>query len=293
MLAIHAELEPDRLPDSLLDEPVDAGVAVPVEAPKDPLAELPNEAEYPVAGFTVSAKKHAFLVPPSKAARLRLDPKKTYKVWTEGRLSFGGLIDNVYVTECAFFLEGVPPLQSKDSFGIVGPKGTIVKNATALYAWVTDEVANDNTGAIKVRVMDTASKQTSTVLVDGKSNSFAPELANRFTLRRLEPLNTYDVKLKEGKPPARTLGDKGGTVKKVLMRIEPGWNKAVQARKHSNDLQRMLEAGKTVRLNGATGFWLSFPDDGVDDNSGSLEVEVSSVAGLNGLLNSLVPNRNK
>ncbi len=294
MLAMHAELEPDRLPDSLLDEPIDAGVPAPAEPVKDPIAELPNEADYPVSGFTVHAKKHTFLVPPSKAARLRLDPKKTYKVWTEGRLSFGGLIDSTTISACAFFVEGGPPLQAKDSFGIVGAKGTVVKHATALYAWVTDEIANDNTGAIKVRVMDTASKQTSTVLVDGKSNSFAPELNARFTLRRLEPLNTYDVKLRDGKPGARTLGDKGGPVRRVLMKIEPGWNKSVQSRKTANDLQRVLEPGKGIRITGATGFWLAFPDDGPDDNSGSVEIEVSSVAGLNGLLNSLVPPpRNK
>ncbi|MBS1152317.1 MAG: masK21, partial [Myxococcaceae bacterium] len=292
-MALHVELEPDRLPDSLLEEPFDAGVAAAATepAPIAPVAVLPIEADYPVAGFTLHAKKHAFLVPPSKAARLRLDPKKTYRVWTEGKLSFGGYFDNVFVTECVYFLEGGPGLASKDTFGLVGAKGTVVKNASALYAFVTDEKANDNTGAIKVRVMDTASHATSTVLVDAKSNSFAPEPHDRFTLQRLEPLNSYDVKLKDGRPSARTLGEKGGLARRVLLRVEPGWNNVVQSKKYANEFQRILEVGKPIRISGASALWTTLPDDGLDDNAGTLEIEVTEVPGLNGLLNNLVPKR--
>ncbi len=279
MLAMHAELEPDRLPNTLLEEePFDAGVI-------SLLPSLPIEADYPVAGFTVTASKHAFLVPPSKAARLRLDPKRTYRVWTEGKLSFGGTSDNLSVGECIYFLEGAPALASRDSFGLVGAKGTVVKNATALYAFVTDELSNDNAGSIKVRVMDVASHATSTVLVDGKSNSFAPEPTRRFTVHRLEPLKTYEVKLKDGLPGARTLGDKGGLVRKLLLKIEPGPSSGAQAKKSANELQRILEVGKTIRMTGASSFWVTLPDDGLDDNAGTLEVEVSSMPGVGGPLN--------
>jgi len=290
LVTLHAELEPDRVPDSLLEEPFDAGFAAvdePVAAPV--VTEVPTEAEYPVSSVTVVAKKHAFLVPPSKAARLRLDPKKTYRVWTEGKLSFGGYFDNIFITEAIYFLEGGPALQAKDSFGLVGPKGTIVKHATALYAFVADEKANDNSGAIKVRVMDMASHQTSTVLVDAKSNSFAPDQSTRFSVQRLEPTSSYDLRLREGKPKARSLGDKGGLTRKVLLKIEPGWNSVLSVRKSANDLQRILETGKTIRINGAMSFWVTIPDDGLDDNAGSFELEVSSVAGGGGLLNGLVP----
>ena len=166
-----------------------------------------------------------------------------------------------------------------------------MKNATALYAFVTDDVANDNSGAIKVRVMDIASHATSTILVDAKSNSFAPEPNNRFTLRHLEPLSAYDIKLKDGRPGARTLGDKGGASRKLLLKMEPGWNAAVQPKKFIDDYQRILEVGKPIRLSGATSFWVTFPDDGLDDNSGTLELEVSAVAGSGGLLNRLMPRK--
>jgi tRNA A-37 threonylcarbamoyl transferase component Bud32 len=251
VLSMHAELELDRLPDSLLEEP-DAGIEEPVVAALPPRV-IEVQADYPVASFKLEAKKHAFLVPPSKAARLRLDPKKTYKVWTEGG-------------QCVFFLEGAP---ARESFGLVGPKPGAVKGATALYAFIADASPPDP--SIKVRVMDTVAKTTSSVLVEAKSNAFVPDPSERFTLNRLDPKTSYELKLKDGHPSARTGGEKGGPARRLLVGIGIRPN-----RKPPSDGQRVLEMGKPLRVGGAAAVWFSFPDDRLDDNEGALEVEVSA-----------------
>ncbi len=267
-------------------EPVDAGEAVTLEVKKPvplPAPEVASEATYPVAEFTVHAKHHAFLVPPSKAARLRLNPKKSYRVWTEGRISYGGYLDP-NVEECVYFLEAAPGLTARETFGVVGPRGTGVKNANAIYAFISDDSPGDNTGALKLRVMDTASHATSTVLVDAKSNALPTDKKGQFKVKGFEPLATYELKLKEGRHPAHTLGEKGGRVSKVLVSQVPGLGQLLEGKKAATGSERVLEAGKTLRFTGTPWITLAFPDDGFDDNDGTMEVELSAVAGIGAVM---------
>jgi serine/threonine protein kinase len=287
VLSEFVELRPIPI-DAPAEPPVEAVVvdAGAVEAPRpDPIA---VEASYPINDFTLHAKVHAFLVPPSKAARLRLNPKKSYRVWTEGKVAFGGYLDPQF-DECVYFLEAAPGLKASETFGIIGPKGTVVKNANAIYAFLTDDKPADNTGAIKLRVMDVATHATSTVLVDSKSNALLPDSSGQFRLKGLEPLETYELKVKEGKRGARTLGDKGGRVGKVLLVQVPGLGHVMQGKQMANDATRVIEVGKTVRFSGTPWIYLSFPDDGLDDNDGTMQVEITALPGGTNLLKGLLP----
>ncbi|MHB8872656.1 MAG: serine/threonine protein kinase, partial [Myxococcaceae bacterium] len=221
LLAVMAELEPDRPPVDLdkPDEPtpvVPPPVAVTPPPVKAPLDDVPMGADYPVSSIELLTKKHVFNVPSSKAARIRLDPKKTYRLWTEGRLSLGGLFDNIYFNEALYFLEGGERLAARDTFGLVTPKPRLVRGASALYAFVLDSSAADNSGALKVRIQEKGSSAVSTLLVDAHEQALSLETSQRFTVSNLDQLATYEVTVKDAATAARTRAGWAGRVGKVV-----------------------------------------------------------------------------
>ncbi|MFT3842343.1 MAG: PEGA domain-containing protein [Myxococcaceae bacterium] len=236
-----------------------------VEAPPKPPPEpeVAIAASWPVAEVTLSARTHVYSVPASSSARVRLDPRHSYKVWTEGKVTLGA--GSKQAGDCLYFVETAKSGAAKDSFGVLGAKPLVVKNASALHAWFADQKADDGHGQLKVKLTDLATRQTSTLLVDARANAFAPPKEQRFTLSNLIPTGTFELKLREGKPAAETLGDNGGEVRKVLVG---------QLDAQGSEEGRVLELGKPLKLKGVREVWVSIPDDGATDNTGSLVLEV-------------------
>ncbi len=240
--------------------------AKPPEKPAEP--EVAVSASWPVAEVTVSAKVHSFSVPASSSARIRLDPKHAYKVSTEGKVTLGAAPKSPVTSECLYFLESVQPGEAKESFGVLGPKPLTVHNASALHAWFSDERAAEGRGALKVKLTDLTTKQTSTLTVDARANAFEPPKERRFTLANLVPGNNFEVKLRAGAPGARTLGESGGEVRRLLLGLHSA---------KGPDGAHLLELGKPLRFKGVKEAWVAFPDDGREDNSGSLVLEIHAL----------------
>jgi serine/threonine protein kinase len=279
VVTVLAELEPDRLPADL-DKPekVEPPPVTPAPEPEKSPDDVAMSADYPVSSFQVNAKTHVFNVPPSKAARIRLDPKKTYKVWTDGRLSLGGPLDNILVNEALFFLEGGDHLAAKDTFGTVTPKPRLIKGATALYAFILDISAGDNSGALKVRIQEKGSPQVSTLLVDPHAQAIALDNAQRFTLGNLDQQTTYELTIKDAAEPAKTRAGKLGRVGKVVYEQNAGFS-VLEGKKWANETQRVLEVGKTYSMSGAVWMYFTFLDDTADDNAGALQIEIVALPG--------------
>jgi hypothetical protein len=91
---------------------------------------------------------------------------------------------------------------------------------------------------------------------------------------------SYEVTVKPGEKPARTRGKAGGAVGKVILTQAAGMS-ALEGKQISDDAFRVLEVGKTYKINGSSFFWFTFPDDDLSDNDGELSVDVA--AGTPGL----------
>ncbi|QSQ24028.1 protein kinase [Pyxidicoccus parkwayensis] len=229
----------------------------------------PQEATMPVDRITLSAVGHAFRVPFESAAEVKLDPKRTYDVRVEGRLSTGGPMT---VEQAGYFLEGTEQLPAHESFGLIGTEERPVSNATMLYVFLLDAKREDNHGSLQVRVRERDSGTVTTVRLDARAHALKLSRADRFLLRQLDPDTTYEVVLRDSPEPARTRGYEGGPVGRML-----GLYGAGEGPETESGVLELLEVGQPVRLRGASWLMLAFPDDHLADNTGTLLLEVSPV----------------
>jgi eukaryotic-like serine/threonine-protein kinase len=267
-LAVRAQLRPARPPSSG-QSPSGSSAAVAA-------LRVPDEGRFPLPSFELRAGQHAFRVPPSGAARLRLDPSRTYSLRTEGTLerepSAGARLDTV-----AYFLEGVPALPARESFGLVGPEELQVRNAFALYLFVPAAAA-DSTGSLRVHVRETSSGTGATLVVDARQQALTPRPGESFTLHDLEASTLYEVRVRDTPRPARTRGVEGEAVGRVLVLQDRGCGAAEGGAWRPGPAQ-VVEVGRPTRFAGVSWLRFTFPDDDLEDNAGALSVEVTPVEG--------------
>ncbi len=206
----------------------------------------------------MAATTHALLLPNSKAARIKLNPARTYRVTAEGKASLG----DVAVKDCAFFVEGGT---AKESFGVLGSKAVSV-HGTMLYAFFLDADPGSNTGALNVRLRDNKGGND-TLPVSAKDNAITPPLDQRMTYDGLNPALTYDVTVRAGSSPVHTHGKSGPPNTRVLVSL------LAAAPDHS---LHVMEVGKAAHVTGTPYLWFTFPDDDATDNDGSLIIEISA-----------------
>jgi hypothetical protein len=268
-LAIRAELRQAR-PSSARQSR--AGASAP-----SPASQAPTGGTFPLSTFEVRAAQHAFLVPPSSAAQLRLDPSKTYSLRTEGTLKHGpgaqGSLDTA-----VYFLRGGAALPARKSFGLLGPQEVQVSNAFALYLFVPETSSHGTTGSLRVHVRETASGTGATVMMDAHQHALTPRPEESFTLQGLDAATTYEVRLKDTPRPARTQGVQGEAVRQVLVFQDRGCG-ADEGGPWKPGPARVVETGRALRVRGVSWLRFSFPDDDLEDNAGAISVEVRPVAG--------------
>ncbi len=266
-LAVRAQLRPAR--------PRSAPASQPGASPAAS-RRVPNEGYFPLPAFEVRASQHAFRVPPSSAARLRLDPSRTYSLRTEGTLAHGPT-PGASIDTVAYYLEGGTALPARESFGLVGPRELLVRNAFALYLFVPDTAAQDNTGRLQVHVRETRSDAGATVVVDARQHALTPTAEEGFTLHRLDAATVYEVTVRDTARPAHTRGVQGEAVGRVLVLQDKGCG-AQPGGAWTPGPARVVETGRPTRFSGVTSLRFTFPDDDLEDNAGAFSVEVSSVA---------------
>ncbi len=257
-LAVHARLKSTRPP----EPSPHVALAPPV----------PHEGRYPLSGFIVSAAHHAVRVPPSPAARVGLDPRKSYVVSTAARAPSAALAARP-TAEVIYLLEGGARLTARESFGIVGPLPRTLRHASALYLFVLG--APGDAGAIEVHVREEESGAVTTVRVDAAGNAVALPPEARFTLRGLDPATTYELLIREAEPAAQTRGRRGGLVGHVLSL--QGGGPGRRGQDESRGSAQVLEVGQPYRVTGAAWMLFTFPDDDARDNAGALTVDITPV----------------
>jgi serine/threonine protein kinase len=242
-----------------------------------PGTRVPNGGTFPLPAFEVRAAQHAFRVPASSAARLRLDPSRTYSLITEGTLAHGPT-PGASIDTVAYYVAGGTALPARESFGLVGPRELRVRNAFALYLFVPDTSAQDNSGSLKVHVRETKSDAGATVMVDARQHALTPSGEQGFTVNGLSPSTVYEVTVRDTARPAHTRGVQGEAVGRVLVLQDKGCS-AYPGESWRAGPARVAETGKPTRFTGMSWLRFTFPDDDLEDNAGTLSVEVSAVAG--------------
>lgn len=253
---LHVVLDPDRPPLDLTAEPAR------VEPPAPSAEDLAESVRWPVRGVQVVASRHAVSVPASGAARMRLEPSKSYRVWAEESLSIAGS----ELAEVFYFLEG-SAVPAREAFGLLGQKPVSVRRSSALYAFVVADVRGERSGAVKLRIQEKGGA-VSTLLVDPREHAVAFGPRQRFTVTRLDGLDTYQLVVRGGAEAARLHG-RGGAVGKVAASWEGGARLGFA----------VFEVGKRYTVSGAERISFFFPDDSVEDNSGSIELELAESGG--------------
>jgi serine/threonine protein kinase len=274
-LAVRAQLRPARTRAPASAPPGSSSLA--------PAAQIPNEGRFPLPGFEVRPAQHSFLVPRSSAARLRLDPSRTYSLRTEGAVVQGPIAPASAakassIDAVVYYLEGGPGLSARESFGLLGPEERRVTNAFALYLFVPEPSGRDTTGGLRVHVRETLSGTGATVMVDARHHALTPRPEESFTLHGLDAATTYEVRLRDTARPARTRGIQGEAVGRVLV-LQDGGCGATEGEPWKPGPARVVETGRPTRIAGASRLRFTFPDEDLEDNAGALAVEVKPVAG--------------
>ncbi|KFE60985.1 protein kinase domain-containing protein [Hyalangium minutum] len=242
-----------------------------------PGAQVPNEGTFPLPSFELRPSQHAFLVPPSSAARLRLDPSRTYSLRAE-RGPKKGSAAGASADTLIYYLEGGASLPARKSFGLLGGQELQVSNAFALYLFVPESPGQAPSGSFQVAVRETASGTGATVMVDTHQHAVTPRPGESYTLRGLDPATTYEVRLRDTARPARTRGIQGEAVGKVLV-LQDGGCGAEVGGPWTSGRAHVVERGHPTRFTGMSWLRFTFPDEDLEDNAGALSVEVVTITG--------------
>ncbi|MBM4380699.1 MAG: hypothetical protein FJ086_15590, partial [Deltaproteobacteria bacterium] len=186
----------------------------------------------------LSARRHAFSLPASHAARIRLDPARTYRAWVDPA-------------------EGDPPaVFAQAEGGALAELGTRaeealrVSGASAFYAWTLVEAGSART--VRLQPVD-AAPVPSTLRVEPRRHGLRAATLASLHLTGLDPSARYLVTLEGSGSPGAALALSEG----------PGAAAA-----------GLLTAGSPLALSGASALRLALPDDRLDDNTGEFAVKI-------------------
>jgi hypothetical protein len=232
--------------------------------------EVLNDVLYPAGVLKLLPAHHTKSLEKSNAARAELDPKKTYKFTLEGKVSFGGQLQDIWIDDCQYVLEG-PGVTQDNAYGVLNAKRpVIVTGATRLYAFAGDSGTKRHSGAFRI-TWQTRGEAPQRMLVDAIVHNVTPGPTERLQLANLRAFDHYKVTLRAGVSPPR-FKPKGKRVP-VIFGIEAGRISpiatATERRPH-----RVFEVGKTYDVSGTDVMWFWFPDDDPSDNSGEVEITV-------------------
>lgn len=256
----------------------DAGLERPVIADPAPAVEAPAETtvNWPVDAVAVDAHRHAFSVPGSRAARMRLDPHTAYELTVEGQATLGA--GRAIVRRALYYAEPARDARPGDArFGALEPGRTAaVRSARALYAWLFDDRPAGAGGALKVRVRPAGQPRAAAVLlIDPTRHAFAPPRSAAVRIAGLSPTTTYRLQVRGS--ASLSPGDAVGAVlfwtdaaSRAPTRVP-----ALPARALGEASQGVLARGAALTIAGVEQVDLTLPDDAADDNAGELTVRIS------------------
>lgn len=230
----------------------------------DPVAAVPPVA-WPEARQVVVRATGAVVAAATPAARIRLDPARSYRVTVEGSAEVLSGTQRRTLREVAWFAEKPGGAAGEALCGVLTPQGgATVAGARALYAFAVRRPGEEGRGELKVHLADAKAKKPLTLGVDVASASFVPG-DRQPRMMGLDPAAAYALSVSG----QASLGASGQATRLVYVLDGEG----------GGEVLGTLGAGASKVVRGARGVWLVLLDDDCADNDGDLVVGVSPAKG--------------
>jgi len=214
---------------------------------------------------------NAFLVPASKAASVKLDPRHTYRAWASGALHLDRTL-GTYAEAAAYLVTG-PGVSAAQAFGLIDRNPRTITGASQLWAFCPSSSEAAAGGELVVHVLDTSAPRAAALEIPARAVSVPREQA--LIGEGLEADQVYEIAIRATNAPALTRGAGGGPVGRVLLvRISQRPPAEADLGAWARSTVMVLSAGRTALVSGAEQLLFTFPDDSGDDNSGELQVEI-------------------
>jgi hypothetical protein len=273
MVEVEATLQPEATPApapagaSPEPQPAPAPALAHDEAAMDQPAPRPAApvAAAPRTDLEVEAVASSLSIPASRAARVRLNPARAYRLTVEGSASLGGL-NQLYATHgCFYFVERDQPSR-EPAFGYLGPRDAVkISGARVLYGFVVDDTPGDNTGALTLVAREPSRGEAVKLRVDARANAVFPDAAHGARFTGLDGKSRLQLELRG----AADLGGRQGRTDRVVFWYDGSANLTI-AGKSPDDNHGVAHAGEAVPLEAPSQVVLFFPDDDPADNHGAL-----------------------
>jgi eukaryotic-like serine/threonine-protein kinase len=154
------------------------------DAGQDPL-----HATWPVKEVKVDGKVSALWVPEAGGVLVNLNPKKSYRMWTEGVASTRKGSSSASLR---YFVEG-PQVWQDEALGTLGVTPKVIKGARKLWLFEFDDDVSDNSGQLRVYMQESKLVAPTKIAWDPKRKEdvIIPDPTKLFTLDGLNPGRTY------------------------------------------------------------------------------------------------------
>ena len=225
-------------------------------------------ATWPEARLKIVAAEHALSIPASPAARMRLEPERTYVLDVEGVASLEGTGREQRLLRSVFYFgERASGTRTAGSFGQIRPGQPVeVRGLRALYGFILDDSPEDNSGTLKLLVADKRSRRGEILYVD-PARHFVARTSRLARFAGLDPEARYRVTV----AGEADLGAGGGPVSRLLYFVDSG-----EDPRATGGGQGVLDG--SLEVAGGRALWLLLPDDDPLDNAGGLEVAIAPEA---------------
>lgn len=227
----------------------------PVPAPKPPPPEpvATPRVERASRSFRLVTRTHGVSIR-SRAARLELDPRRAYRIWTEGEVTVGGR----NLSQALVFLDGK---SDRDRLGLATGRARVIRNAARLYAFVLGEPSPARSGALSLRVQDVRTGRLSTLRVVARAHTLELPEGMRLSVSPLDPTLRYEVAVTGGRGEPRQV---------VFTHPAEGASSAT-----STEPQGVWQVGGRHVVSGHSALHVAVVTEEMGDDAGDLELEVT------------------
>jgi len=141
------------------------------------------------------AQEQVLVVPATRAARLRLDPARSFSLSLEGSAEASSPDGKRAVRELAWFAERATGTRGEAAFGLVSPDAPVtLSDARAIYLFALLRPEEKGTGTLRAKVLDVASRREQVLEVEIGDHGLAPgSEVPHFT--RLDPQARYALSI--------------------------------------------------------------------------------------------------
>jgi serine/threonine protein kinase len=245
------------------------GRLVPVEAERSE----PAKVTAPVAEAVLDPKSRGFLVPASKAARVTLDPRRTYRLTLLGSAAGARARHHAVLRSVYFFGERADGARAEGSYGQLSPGMSVtVDGLRAIYGFVIAAARAEDATPLRVRIVDLRSRKVASLVVDPSRHAIEPDPSAFLRMGDLDPETSYLLTV----TGAGDLGAGGGVSRRVCFYCGPG---EVVGAPPADRGQGIVSSGGRAVVRGARELWLFVPDDDLSDNAGSFTAQLTVAPG--------------